>query len=205
MTQTMTAPTGYKDPFDYSRYVVRRQVFKLLGAAFHVYDEAGSLVMYSKQKAFKLKEDIRLYSDESMRVELLTITARSVIDFSAAYDVIDPLAGQKVGALRRKGWSSLARDSWMLLDARDQQIGTIQEDSMWAALVRRFVDAASLFLPQKFHVEVGGQLVCTCQQNYNPFVRRLTVDFTHDRGGLLDKRLGLAAAVLLQAIEGKQA
>jgi uncharacterized protein YxjI len=204
MTQAMTSPAGYKDPFDYDRYMIRRKVFKLLGAAFHVYDEAGNLLMYSKQKAFKLKEDIRLYSDESMKVELLTITARSVIDFSAAYDVIDPLAGQKVGALRRKGWSSLARDSWVLLDARDQEIGTIQEDSMVAALVRRFIDAASLLMPQKYHADMGGQLVCTYQQNYNPFVRRLTVDFTHDRNDRLDKRLGLAAGVLLQAIEGKQ-
>ena len=204
MTQATTSPAGYKDPFDYPRYIVRRQVFKLLGAAFHVYDEAGNLVMYSKQKAFKLKEDIRLYSDESMKVELLTITARSVIDFSAAYDVIDPLAKQKVGAMRRKGWSSLARDSWMLLDARDQEIGTVQEDSMIAALVRRFVDAASLIMPQKFHADIGGRTVCTYQQNFNPFVRKLTVDFTHDQQGRLDKRLGLAAAVLLSAIEGKQ-
>jgi len=205
MTQAMTSPAGYKDPFDYPRYIVRRQVFKILGAAFHVYDEAGNLVMYSKQKAFKLKEDIRLYSDESKKVELLTITARSVIDFSAAYDVIDPLAKQKVGALRRKGWSSLARDSWVLLNARDQEIGTVMEDSMLAALVRRFVDAASLVMPQKFHVDVGGQTVCTFQQNFNPFVRKLTVDFTHDQRGALDKRLGLAAAILLSAIEGKQA
>jgi uncharacterized protein YxjI len=156
MTQAMTAPTGYKDPFDYPRYVIRKKVFKLLGAAFHVYDDAGNLIMYSKQKAFKLKEDIRLYSDESMKVELLTITARQVVDFSAAYDIIDPLAKQKVGAMRRKGWSSIVRDEWMILNGRDQQIGTIKEDSVMAALVRRFVDWASLFLPQKFHAEIGG-------------------------------------------------
>src|SRR5687767_15035818 len=99
MTQAMTTPTGYKDPFDYPVYLVRKKVMKLLGGAFYVYDETGTnLIMYSKQKAFKLKEDIRLYSDESLKVELLTITARSVIDFSAAYDIIDPLAKQKVGA-----------------------------------------------------------------------------------------------------------
>jgi len=204
MTQAITPSGGYKDPFDYDVYVIRRKVFKLLGAAFHVYDDAENLVMYSKQKAFKLKEDIRLYSDESMKVELLSISARSVIDFSAAYDVIDPLAKQKVGALRRKGWSSLMRDEWMLLDARDQQIGSIKEDSMLAALIRRFIDAASLLMPQKFHAEMGGQQVCSFQQNFNPLVRRLTVDFTSDRNHQLDRRLGLAAAVLLQAIEGKQ-
>jgi hypothetical protein len=205
MTQTMTAPAGFQDPFDHDVYIVRKKVMKLLGGAFYVYDPTETnLLMYSKQKAFKLKEDIRLYSDESMKVELLTISARSVIDFSAAYDVVDPIAKQKVGAFRRKGWTSLARDSWMILDARDQQVGTIQEDSMIAALVRRFVDIASLFMPQKYHAEMGGHPVCTYQQNYNPFVKKLTVDFTHDRNRLLDKRLGLAAAILLSAIEGRQ-
>lgn len=204
MTYTTTTPAGYTHPFAHDRYVVRRQVFKLFGAAFHVYDDRGNMVMYSKQKAFKLKEDIRLYSDDSMKVELLTISARSVIDFSAAYDVVDPATGQKVGALRRKGFSSIIRDAWQLLDVRDQPIGTISEDSMFAALVRRFIDAAAILFPQKFHVEINGSTVCTFQQNFNPFVRKLTIDFTPDRNHLLDRRLGLAAAVLLQAIEGGQ-
>jgi hypothetical protein len=205
MSQAMTAPAGYKDPFDYNVYLIRKQVMKILGAAFHVYDETGTnLIMYSKQKAFKLKEDIRLYSDETMKVELLTITARAVIDFSAAYDVIDPLAKQKVGALRRKGFSSIVRDEWMLLDAHDRQIGTIKEDSMLAALVRRFIDWASLFMPQKFHADLGGQAVCTYQQNHNPFVKKLTVNFSADTQGRFDKRLGLAAGILLSAIEGRQ-
>ena len=204
MTQAMTAPAGYKDPFDYPRYIIRKKVFKLLGAAFHVYDEAGNLIMYSRQKAFKLKEDIRLYSDETMKVELLTITARQVVDFSAAYDIVDPLAKQKVGAMRRKGWSSIVRDEWMILSSRDQQIGTIKEDSVMAALVRRFVDWASLFLPQKFHADIGGVPACAYYQNFNPFVQKLTVDFTADTQGRLDKRLGLAAGILLAAIEGRQ-
>jgi hypothetical protein len=190
--------------FTHTRYLVRKKVFKLLGGAFHIYDDAQNLVMYSKQKAVKLREDIRLYTDESMSAELLTITARQIIDFSAAYDVIDAQARQKVGALKRKGWSSLVRDEWILMDAQDQPIGTIREDSMAAALVRRFVEAAALFLPEKFHAEVYGQNVCTFQQNYNPFVKKLTVEFSGDINGIFDRRLGLAAAVLLSAIEGRQ-
>ena len=189
--------------FQFPNYLLRRQAIALTGK-FRFYDPAGRLVMFSEQKMFRLKEDIRIYGDESKTQEVLSVRARQIMDFSAAYDVVDTEMNQKVGALRRKGWSSLARDSWMLLNARDQEIGTVVEDSMIAALVRRFVDAASLFMPQKFHADMGGQTVCTYQQNFNPFVRRLTVDFTHDRNGQLDKRLGLAAAILLSAIEGKQ-
>ena len=56
-----------------------------------------------KQKAFKLKEDIRLYTGEDMQTEVLSIQARQVLDFSAAYDVIDSATRMKVGALKRKG------------------------------------------------------------------------------------------------------
>jgi hypothetical protein len=204
MTNAPGAAGALANRFANNRYIVRRQVFKLFGAAFHVYDEAGNLLLYSKQKAFKLKEDIRLYKDESMSTELLSITARQILDFSAAYDVIDPVNRVKVGALKRKGWSSIIRDAWILLDPYDREIGTITEDSQLAALVRRFVDFAALFFPQKFHAEINGQIVCTFQQNYNPFVRKLMVDYSGDPNGMLDRRLGIAAAVLLSAIEGKQ-
>jgi len=38
-------------------YLFRRKVFKIFGGAFHVYDSNQRLLFYSKQKAFKLKED----------------------------------------------------------------------------------------------------------------------------------------------------
>ena len=57
-------------------YLVRRKVFTLAGAAFHFYDAEGRLVLYSKLKAFRLKEDIRLFTGEDMREELLAILER---------------------------------------------------------------------------------------------------------------------------------
>lgn len=204
-TTQRNAPGGmHAKRFTHDRYTIRRKIFKLLGAAFHVYDDQQNLVLYSKQKAFKLREDIRLYSDESMGTELLSIAARSIVDFSAAYDVIDSQSRAKIGALQRRGFRSMLRDEWVILDGNDHELGTIREDSMAAALVRRFIEAAAFFFPQKFHAEVGGQTVCTFQQNFNPFVRKLAVDFTHDPNCLLDRRLGIAAGVLLAAIEGKE-
>ena len=198
------APPTNDPRFGHPQYILRKKVFKLLGAAFHVYDTAGNLVMYSKQKAFKLREDIRLYTGEDMQTELLTIQARQIIDFGAAYDVVDSPTRGKVGALKRKGLKSILRDEWVVMDAFDREIGLIQEDSTALALVRRFIDAVSIFLPQKYHVEIGGQLVATLQQNMNPFVKKLTVDFSPDPQGRFDRRLGLAAAALLSAVEGRQ-
>jgi hypothetical protein len=87
--------------FEHRSYVLRRQVFALTGK-FRFYDPMENLVMFSEQKMFRLRGDIRAYSDESKQTEVLMIQARQIIDFSAAYDVIDSATGAKVGVLRRK-------------------------------------------------------------------------------------------------------
>ena len=198
-------PTGHvpSDPrFAHPRYVLRRKFLKVFGGAFHVFDEQGGLVFYADQKAFKLKEDIRLYGGEDKIDAVLSIQARKVIDWRASYDVTDPATGTKVGALRRKGLRSELRDEWVILDAQEQEIGRIQEDSLAAALVRRFV--AGWLLPQTFHLTVADTEVARFQQRFNPFVQQIELDFTYDPNGRLDRRIGIAAAVLLSAIEGRQ-
>lgn len=196
--------TSLHPSFALTNYTVRRKVLKLFGGAFHVYDPSENVIAYSKMKAFKLKEDIRLFTGEDMTQELLVIQARQVIDFGASYDVWDPRAGQKVGALRRKGLKSILKDEWLILDAHDREIGLISEDSMALALVRRFIDMASLFLPQAYSVQVGGQPVAAFKQNFNPFVYRLNVDLNADPHDRFDRRLALASALLMAAVEGKQ-
>lgn len=187
--------------FTESSYLIRRKVFELFGGSFRIYAPNGELAFFSKMKAFKLREDIRIFSGEDMQEEVLTIKARQIMDFSAAYDVFDPRANEKVGALKRKGWKSMVQDEWILMDAADQEIGLIKEDSLGLALLRRFL---TNLVPQKYQGIVGGTLVCTFKQNFNPFVMKITVDFTPDQANLLDRRLGMAAGLLLCAIEGKQ-
>src|SRR5262245_41417196 len=115
--------------FSHSKYTFRRKVLTFLGAKFHVYDEAGNVVLFSKMKAFKLKEDMRLYTGEDMQTELLSIRARKVLDFSSAYDVVDSENGEKIGVLKRRGLKSMLRDEWVIMDANDRDIGVIKEDS----------------------------------------------------------------------------
>src|SRR5258708_7035345 len=140
-------------------YTIRRKVFSLLASKFHIYDPNDKLVGYSEQKAFKLKEDIRIYSDESKTDERVTIKARQIMDFGAAYDVVDSQAQEKVGALKRKGLASIVRDSWVVMGPNDEEIGHILEDSMLKALVRRFVPLGQ-WIPQKYHLrdEAGTEL-----------------------------------------------
>lgn len=199
----MTGTTAER--FGYTNYLICKQVLKLFGGAFRIYDPQGQLALFADMKAFRLREDIRLYTGEDKLVEALVIKARQIIDFSAAYDVVDPTTGAKVGALKRKGWKSLLKDEWIIMDAQDKEIGFIKEDSAALAALRRVSSAIWMNLfPQKLHAEIEGRPVCTYQQNFNPFVLNLTVDFSPDFNHAFDRRLGLAAGVLLCAIEGRQ-
>lgn len=186
--------------FQHDQYLLKRQVFALTGK-FRFYDSIGSLVMFSEQKMFRLREDIRVYADEAKTQEVLMIKARQIIDFSAAYDVVDSASGQKVGALRRKGLNSILRDEWEVLDASDNVVGTLLEDSMGLALLRRFLVS---LVPQNYDIMFGMERVADLKQRFNLFAYQLDLDFSMDASKKLDRRIGIAAGILLAAIEGKQ-
>ncbi len=186
--------------FQLNQYLLKRQVFALTGK-FRFFDPSGRLLLFSEQKMFKLREDIRVYSDESKAQEVLMIKARQIVDFSAAYDVVDSVMGQKVGALRRKGWASMLRDEWEVLDANDNPMGKLVEDSMGLALLRRLL---TNLVPQNYDILFGAERVADLKQNFNPFTYELNIDFSMDINHRLDRRLGLAAGILLAAVEGRQ-
>lgn len=189
--------------YNFPQYLLRQKMLKILGGRIDVYTPDGRPVLCCLQKAFKLKEDIRIYADDSKRVELLVIKARKIIDFSAAYDVVDSQTGERLGALRRKGWQSLVRDAWQVLDTRDNQVATIQEDSMLLALLRRFL---TNLIPQSFQIMApNGRELAKARQHFNPFIHKM--DLIMPRGEdarLLDPRMALAAGMLLTLIEGRQ-
>ncbi len=87
--------------FQHPRYTIRRKFFRFFGDAFHLYTDDGELALYSNMKRFRIREDIRLYADESQDQELLRISTRSIFDFAGAYDVHDSQSDEHVGTLRR--------------------------------------------------------------------------------------------------------
>ena len=186
--------------FMHNKYLLKRQALALTGK-FRFYDPNGRLVLFSEQKMFKLREDIRVYADEGKGQEILTIKARQIVDFSAAYDVVDATTNEHVGTLRRKGLQSMLRDEWEVLNPAGQVMGTLFEDSMGLALIRRFL--ANL-VPQNYDITFGQSRVADLKQRFNLFRYELDIDFSMDTANQLDRHLGIAAGILLAAIEGRQ-
>src|SRR5689334_2632644 len=172
--RSRTSPTMYNQReesmnpiFEFPNYLLKRQAIALTGK-FRFYDPAGRLVMFSEQKMFRLREDIRVYSDESKSQEVLSIKTRQILDFSAAYDVVDTELNQKVGVLRRKGLRSLLRDEWEVLDANNTLIGKLFEDSIPMALLRRFLLGS--WLPQNYDITTtDGTRVADLKQRFHLF------------------------------------
>ena len=196
----MTINQTLHPAFQHNQYLFRRKVFKLFGGAFHVYDENGDLLLYSQQKAFKLREDFRIYSDESKSQELLTIKTPQILDIVATYNVQDGTNAENVGAIRRKGIKSIVKDEWIFLSNDGREIGKLRERSLAGALLSRFIN----LVPQAYVINsADGREIATIQQHFNPFVLKYTMKIAETES-LIDRRLLITAGVLLAGIERRQ-
>ena len=182
--------------FTMDRYLLRTKFWRLFGGAFYFEDLEGNLVAYSRQKRFKLREDIVLYTDESCTAPLVQIKARSVMDLGTTYDIIDAQTGTNLGSAKRNFMKSLFKDSWTINDASGNPYAQFIEDSI--AILRRFIP----LIPAKYHFEVPGQQEILMQQRFNPIIKR--TDVMIPPGHPLDRRVIAAVALLSSAIEGRQ-
>ena len=82
--------------------------FKLLtfGQRIVATDASNNVVMFIKQKMFKLKEKVEVYNDQQQSQLIFRIEADRILDFSANYSFTDA-AGNEWGSVRRKGMRSL--------------------------------------------------------------------------------------------------
>jgi uncharacterized protein YxjI len=94
-----------------------------------VSDAAGNVVLYTKQKAFKLKEAVTVFADVEQTRPLYTINADRVLDFNAKYNIADT-SGNRLGAVARKGRKSLWRAEYEVLDGGGASM-TIREENGW--------------------------------------------------------------------------
>lgn len=196
----------------YKQYELRRKFWKLFGAEISVMDQSQNVIGFIKMKAWKLKEDVRLYRDKSMQQEIFAIHARKVIDIGATYDVIDSTSQQPIFALKRRGLKSIfVRDHWDILDTQGNIVGAIQETSGTLALLRRWLSAITdlfdiifMFVVQTYDITItnGQQQVLAARITHrkNPFVVKMAVDTTVAQTQL-DPRVVLASASMLSIID----
>ena len=155
--------------------------FKVMALAPQIYvtDAAKNEVFYVKQKMFKLRDAISVFSDHNQTQQVASIQADRMVDFSASFQITDA-AGTALGGIRRQGMRSLWKVSFQLLDAGGQVDGTIAEenpfakimDAMFAKIPFVGVFAAYVFQPKYLLKDAAG----------TPILRLVK------RGSLMDRR-----------------
>jgi uncharacterized protein YxjI len=153
-----------------------------LGPQINVLDAGGRSVAYVKQKAFRLKEDVEVHTDESRQTLLWRIKADRIIDWSAAYRITDA-GGALLGTLRRRGGRSLWRATYVITDSSDQVMGGIHEKDPWTKVLDGLLsiipilgDFSGYFLNPSYVVSRGDEQVLEVRKRPAFFETRFSIE-----------------------------
>ena len=110
--------------------------FKLFALAPQIFvnDPAGGAIFYIKQKLFKLRDAINVFTDEHQQQQVASINADRMIDFNAKFNITNH-QGQLLGSIGRMGMKSLFRASYEVYDHTGQGVGSIKEESVLARIM----------------------------------------------------------------------
>lgn len=154
--------------------------FKIVAIApqVRVTDAAGQTVLYVRQKAFALRENVRVFADEHQRQQLYEIQADRILDFSARY-AIRGVSGERVGTVQRHGMRSFWSASYTILDSAGQEVGRIREENPWVKVLDGLVEMIPLvggilsyLINPAYLVELRGRSVLRFQKRPSLFERR---------------------------------
>jgi uncharacterized protein YxjI len=198
------------DPNQYDRFFLRQRIRLVINQYEFALEEEGEPFAFVEQARFKFKEDIRFYTDDTKSQELLRIKARQRFDPRARYDVTGP-DGAKIGEIQKKFGASLLRSTYELHPAAGGDPVIAQERNLVVALFRRLVGfvpyignfADWLPIPYHFDFMRGDQVVGTHERKRWSLRDRYTIDLSGDPERTLDRRLILAIAVGMDALQAR--
>ena len=177
--------------FDADSYEVR-QKFRLRDS-YAIYEEGrDDPILTSAQKRFRLKEDFR-FEDADTGEEAFRVRAGSVLDLASTYDIVDSRTGERIGAVKRSPLSFF-RQEYALLGPDGEEVGTIREDGLLRAAVRRYV---TTLIPFSYDIVGPNGRVGTVSESLS-LRDRYAVEFESDA---IDPRLAVIGAVVIDAIE----
>ncbi len=179
------------------QYKIRKKVFALANQ-YWIEDGRGTVLGYTRQKMLRLREDIRIYADESMVQELFVIHQEQVLDAWGTFAVVDTARNVCVGKIRRNIMSSFLADEYFLLDPFGQTIGRVYEES-GRGLLRKYIPMGGL-VPERVRVEVLGQQVAEIRQQFRVIGDEWDVDCARIPPQL-DRRVLLAGMILMGMVE----
>ena len=132
--------------------------FEVLSIArkLSVVDASGSLCLFVKQKAFKLKESVTVFADANQQVPLYELSADRILDFSASYHFKDVRgASAHLGSVKRQGMKSLWKARYDIVNGGGPVL-KIQEANPWVKVLDSLfceIPVLGMFSGYVFHPE----------------------------------------------------
>ncbi len=145
---------------------------------------------------------IGVFTDETEQFRVLSITQDNKFGFYRWYTMFDA-TGNVVARARRSVFKALWRREWYALSVNGEPLCRAREDSLPLAILRRYLGPLFGILRVNFNYELPDG---TPVGEYN---RKLTLtdqyllDLRNDPYYLVDRRVGLALAILLDSAEGR--
>jgi uncharacterized protein YxjI len=209
----MTTAVDTKPAVDlnqHDRVFLRQRIRLVINQYEFSMEEDGAPFAFVEQARFKFKEDIRFFTDDSKTEEMLRIKARQRFDPRARYDVTAP-DGTKVGEIQKVFGKSLLRSTYEIHSPTGGEPVIVRERNVAVALFRRLVgfvpylgDFAD-WLPIPYHFDFlrGDQVIGSHERKRWSLVDRYTIDMSGDPERTVDRRMILAIAVGIDALQAR--
>lgn len=171
---------------------------------FTAHDAQGRLIAYVRQKMFKFKEDIEVFSDTSKTIKNYAIKADKWIDFSTVYSFTDA-SGKALGKVARKGWASLWKANYDIIDQHQEPQYKIREENAWIKVLDGIfgeipiinIFTGYFFNPSYNVMDADGKAVVRLKKEASFFGRKFTVSKLEKTDADDDHRIMLSLMMLV--------
>ena len=178
---------------------------------FEAQDAQGNTIAYVRQKMLKLVEEVQVFNNESRTELQYTIKADRWLDFTATYTFTNR-QGYEVGKIVRKGWASLWKAHYEILDEHHNTDLIIREENPWTKVFDSMLGELPVigmltgyfFNPAYILTRPDGTQVVRLKKEASFFGRRFTIDKLAEFETGEEERivLGLMMLLLLERSRG---
>ncbi len=184
------------------------QRFRLLGDRYELTTASGEPVAVVERAAFQARERIEAFAPGRRLV--FEVRAERILDVGGRYHVTGPDA-RRIGELRKLFAESLLRSTWQVYDSTGTLVALARERSVPIALARRGVDAIPVLgellslvpLPYHFDLRTPAGAPLGELRRLRTVRDRYALELPGDPDAVLDRRLALALAVSLDALQAR--
>ncbi len=160
-------------------------------------DENDDIIGFSKQKLFKIKDEIRVYKTEEMKEEVFRIKQKNIVDINANYEIIDSVYDSTLGYLKKKLLESVGRNKYVFLGPNGGKVGEIKLSGSFG---NRF--AQSVKGKWNYEIIYGDDNVGSLKEKMTLTKYIFDINFFSDLDYKLDRRFPLAVAMCIASNKG---